>query len=87
MSMPLDIDFMVAMPSQVAADELAKLVAQRGYEPSVECDEETQQWTCYCKKRMVPSYEAIVGAQAELDELSASLGGHSDGWGTLGNSG
>jgi hypothetical protein len=34
---------------------------------------------------MVPTYEVVVAAQKELDELSAPLGGHSDGWGTLGN--
>jgi len=85
MSKPMDIDFAVDVPNQARGDELAQLAAQRGYSTTVECDAHSQRWTCYCTKRMVPTYEAVTTAQKELDELSEPLGGHSDGWGTLGN--
>ncbi|MDC0743291.1 ribonuclease E inhibitor RraB [Polyangium mundeleinium] len=85
MSEPMDIDFVVSVPDQAAGEELARLVTKRGYTPSVEFDEEAEEWTCYCAKRMVPTYEAVVAAQQELDELGAEVGGYSDGWGTFGD--
>jgi hypothetical protein len=85
MSKPMDIDFAVDVPDQARGEEMARLVTQRGYATAVEYDAPSQRWTCYCTKHMVPTYEAVIAAQKELDELSAPLGGHSDGWGTLGN--
>ncbi len=69
-------------PSQAAALAHAfyREVAKTG-----RLDETDQRWTCYCAKRMIPTYEAIIAAQKELDELSAPFGGSSDGWGTPGN--
>ena len=85
MSKPMDIDFAVEVPDQARGEKMAELSAQRGYVAAVECDAAGLSWTCYCTKRMVPAYEAVIAAQKELDELSAPLGGHSDGWGTAGN--
>ena len=34
---------------------------------------------------VVATYEGVIAAQEELDELSAPVGGKSDGWGTFGN--
>jgi hypothetical protein len=85
MSKPMQIDFVVDVPSEADGEEVAKLVAHRGYTPVVEFDEDSQRWTCYCTKHMVPTYEGVLAAQKELDELSAAFGGRSDGWGTSGN--
>lgn len=85
MSRPMNIDFAVDVPNQARAEGMAQLAAQRGYTTRVACDTPGQRWTCYCSKCMVPTYEAVVAAQKELDELSEPLGGRSDGWGTLGN--
>ena len=85
MSKPMGIDFAVDVPNQARGEEMAQLAAQRGYATTVKCDAPSQRWTCYCTKRMVPTYEAVIGAQKELDELSEPLGGHSDGWGTFGD--
>ena len=85
MSKPMDIDFAVDVPNQAHAAEMAQLAAQRGYTTAVERDEASQRWTCYCTKRMVPTYAGVIAAQKELDELSGPLDGRSDGWGTLGN--
>lgn len=87
MSRPMDVDFMVSVPSEQAGEEVARLVSSRGYAVSVECDEETREWTCYCKKHMLLTYDSVVDAQAELEQISASFGGHADGWGTGGNLG
>jgi hypothetical protein len=85
MSKSMDIDFVVDVPSEAAGKEVARLAAQRGYTSAVEFDEISQRWTCYCTRRMVPTYDGVVATQKELDELSAAFGGRSDGWGTLGN--
>ncbi|MDI1447027.1 ribonuclease E inhibitor RraB [Polyangium sp. 6x1] len=84
MSKPMDIEFVVSVPDQAAGAELAHLVTKHGYTPSLEFEEEAKEWICYCTKRMVPTYEAVVAAQQELDELGAQVGGYSDGWGTFG---
>jgi hypothetical protein len=85
MSQPMDIDFAINVPNQARGEEMAQLASQRGYATIVECDALGLRWTCYCTKRMVLTYEAVVAAQKELNELSEPLGGHSDGWGTFGN--
>lgn len=85
MSMPMSIDFAVDVPSEAAGHAVARAATERNYSASVECDDATARWTCYCVKSMVPTYEAVIAAQAELDELSAPVGGRSDGWGTSGN--
>ncbi len=85
MSKPMDLDFAVDIPTQASGENVARLAAERGYKAAVELHEPSQRWTCYCTKRMVPTYDAIIEAQKELDKLSAAFGGHSDGWGTLGN--
>lgn len=82
---PMKIDFMVAVPSRNAAELIASRVGTHGYTPSVEQDQETKEWTCYCTKEMVATYEGIIAAQDELDALSRDLGGYTDGWGTFGN--
>ena len=48
-------------------------------------EEITEPWTCTCQKTLILSYENVMSAQAELDEISRPLGGYSDGWGTMGN--
>jgi hypothetical protein len=85
MSKPMDIDFAVEVPSKSSGEEVQRLAAQRDFRPTLHFDETDQRWTCYCAKRMVPTYEAVMAAQKELDELSAAFDGYSDGWGTLGN--
>lgn len=85
MTKPMIIDFMVAVPNEAAAEAIANRALTRGYTPSIEHDDENNQWTCYCTKQMIPEYEAVVMAQQELDDLSRDLGGYSDGWGTHGN--
>ena len=85
MTQPMEIDFIVDVPSQNGGLRVAELATRLGYRTSVEYDEEDDAWTCYCTRLMVPSYEAVCGAQSELDELSRPLGGRADGWGTEGN--
>jgi Regulator of ribonuclease activity B len=86
MSQPMSIDFCVAVPDESAGNSVSEVATARGYVTEVVRDDDSSSWTCYCRKEMVPTYDAIIAAQDELDELSKPFGGYSDGWGTLGNS-
>lgn len=86
MSKPMDIDFTIDLATETDGIEVARLAAQRGYQAALEFDEDTARWTCYCTKQMLATYDGVLSAQRELNELSAAFGGHCDGWGTLGNS-
>lgn len=39
-------------------------------------------WTVYVNVIMVPTYDAVIKCQQDLDKLVAPLGGQVDGWGT-----
>ena len=86
MSMPMDVDFTVDVPDQGSGEQVAALAQAKGYVVDLEFDDEDEEWTCYCTKSMLATYEGVVAAQKELDELSEPFGGCCDGWGTFGNS-
>jgi regulator of RNase E activity RraB len=86
MTMPMFINFHVAVPDQRAAEEMADMTRKLGYlvriYDSAEC---RLPWTCECSTRMVATYEAVLAIQRELETISARFGGFPDGWGTFGN--
>jgi len=82
---PLKMDFFVAVPDESSGHVVAARAATAGFETSVEQDSETREWTCYCTKVLVPSYQAVVAIEAQLDSLARDIGGYSDGFGTFGN--
>lgn len=95
MAQPMDVDFHVAAATEEDADKIAEAADKLGYEPTVDFDdgsddpdieeEITEPWTCTCRKNMVLEYDAIMAAQAQLDEIARPIGGYADGWGTFGN--
>ena len=85
LSQPMDIDFFVAVPSKVSGEKVALKVQSLGFQASVEQDEETREWTCYCTKRIVPDYHEIVSIENDLMSISKPFGGYSDGFGSYGN--
>jgi regulator of RNase E activity RraB len=48
-------------------------------------DEDDSPFTCECSRVMIPTYDGIMAAQAELESLANSTGAVLDGWGTFGN--
>lgn len=92
MSRPMEVNFQVAAPDEPTAKKFAEAAVKLGYRTSVyaydpeEKEEElTDPWTCECTKDMVLTYDAVIAAQLELDEIAQSLGAYADGWGTFGN--
>jgi regulator of RNase E activity RraB len=85
MSRPIAIDFSIAVADEATGVRVASAARSAGYESKVWKDDESGNWTCYCTKTMLATYDAVVAAQDELDEIAGPFGGRTDGWGTCGN--
>lgn len=85
LSKPLLLDFFVAVPSESAGNVVAKSAAAIGFDTSVEADDESGEWTCYCAIKMIPELSAVLQLEERLDEFGRSVGGKADGFGTFGN--
>ena len=93
MSQPAEIEFHVAAEKEEVANRVAAAATQLGYRVEIAFDDEPGEpgeetlppWTCYCARSMVPAYDAIIGAQAELNRIAQPLGAYVDGWGSFGN--
>ena len=86
MSKPMDIDFFIAASDEATAEVVADKAAGLGYRTEICFDDDeslVDPWTCECTKAMVPTYEAVIAAQAELHAIARSLGAYTDGWGTF----
>jgi hypothetical protein len=97
LSLPMDLEFHVAIPDESSAMKVAMEAARLGYLTDIWQDHEDHWsdpgavsslcWRCRCTKRLVPDYPAIVAIQEELDRIARPLGGYSDGWDSVGNDG
>jgi len=85
LSLPMCIDFAVAIPNRASGLGVATVAQDLGFETDLVQDEVTKRWTCYCKKCLIPTYVQIIEIQRLLDEISHPYGGKSDGWGSFGN--
>jgi hypothetical protein len=81
----MEIDFFVAVPGEEAGEAIAKRARSLGFATSVEQSAKTGEWTCYCTKTIVPSYENVVAIERQLDSVARARGGYSDGFGSYGN--
>jgi hypothetical protein len=82
---PMDIDFAVLVPDEAAADDVAEDAEAAGFSTEVSWDEDVGEWTCYCTRTMVATYDSVRTAQEELRAIAAPHGGVPDGWETAGN--
>ena len=86
MSRPMEIDCFVAVPNRELGEAVAMVAVGAGYRAKVVHNAEDDAWDCYCTKAMLATYDGVVGAQQELDELSRPFGGQCDDWDTSGDS-
>jgi hypothetical protein len=86
MSRPMTIDFSVNVPDEGTARAVADAVSMHGFDPSISDNEGRGAWSVYCAKTMLATYDSVLAAQAQLNELVKSHGGICDGWQTFGNS-
>ena len=82
--LPMEIDFIVAVPDQAAGKAVARAAQAAGFAPEVATDEDGE-WVVYCTREMIATYQGVVAAQEELRGLAAPHGGEPDGWETAGN--
>lgn len=86
MSRPMDIDFFVDVPDLETGQRVAAAAETLGFRAQLSQDEESGVWTCACSKSMLATYEGVLSAQGELEDLASSFPGcTADGWGTFGN--
>jgi hypothetical protein len=85
MSKPMAIDFAVAVPNERVGREIATLASGRGYTCTV-VQNDSGDWDCICTRSMLATYDGVIAAQEELEQLARPHGGCIDGWGTFGNS-
>ncbi len=85
LSRPMTIDFFVVVPSEAVGHVVEVRTAPMGFSSRVEADAETGEWTCYCSITIVPTFERVVALERLLGRLARELGGHADGFGSLGN--
>jgi len=82
--LPMDIDFIVAVPDETSGNKVARAAQSAGFTPEVATDEDGE-WVVYCTRNMIATYQGVVNAQEELAGLAAPHGGEPDGWETAGN--
>jgi len=85
LSKPMEIDFFVAAPSRESGERISAEVTALGFQVSLEQDEESDAWTCYCSKTLVPEHALVSKIEAELGEIARPYGGFVDGFGSYGN--
>jgi Regulator of ribonuclease activity B len=82
---PMEINFFVAVPSKEFGNKVALKAGELGFTTSVEQDDETLDWTCYCTKVLIPEYSEVVKVEQQLDSIATEFGGYADGFGSFGN--
>lgn len=85
MSRPMKIEFTIEVPTIECARLLTEQIAASGYMPDLYVDPESGAVSLYCARSMLATYEGVVAAQVELNELCEPVGAHCDGWITAGN--
>ena len=85
LSRPMVVDIYVMSYSQAGAHAVAAKAQQIGYKCDVDKDDDGDAWTTTCTKAMMLTYDSIIAAQKQLDELAAPHHARTDGWGTFGN--
>lgn len=82
---PMAMDFFVAVPSAEAGRIVAARAVALGFSSTVERDEETRSWICYCTKTLIPELFTVAAIERQLDRLAQEVGGWIDGFGSYGN--
>jgi Regulator of ribonuclease activity B len=82
---PMKIEFSIDVPSEKREHLRAERIAALGYAPHIFVDDESGSVSIYCARTMLATHEAVVAAQAELNEICVPIAARCDGWITAGN--
>ena len=85
LSKPMVIDFFVAAASPEQCQLIAEEASKHGFAISIEADDESTNWTCYCSMEMVPDVRRVMQTEELLDTIAGRHGGNACGFGSFGN--
>ncbi len=85
LSRPMLVDIFIMSHNQASAEAVATEARQFGYDCDVDEDDDEDTWTTTCSKAMLLTYDSIITAQRQLDDVAAPRDARTDGWGTCGN--
>jgi hypothetical protein len=83
-AVPHRVEFVLLFEKSEPARRCAQAIErQGGYKVVVRANDTAGGFDVQADREMLLSYDAITQVEAELGELAAQFGGHSDGWGVL----
>lgn len=82
LTLPHNIEFFLYFPTQEAPNKSANRIEPKGFKVEVKNASAGSEWLCLATKKMIPSLENLQENRIYFDDLTSSLGGVYDGWGT-----
>jgi Regulator of ribonuclease activity B len=82
LSKPHNIEFFLYFPTQSAAQQAASQIKLKEFNVEVGPGAQGNDWLCAVTKKMTPALPALQKIRIDFNDLSESLGGQYDGWGT-----
>lgn len=82
LTLPHNIEFFLYFPNQESANESANRIELKGFKVEVKNVATGSEWLCFATKKMIPSLENLQETRIYFEDISTSLGGVYDGWGT-----
>ncbi len=85
---PHEVDFFLLFPSEAAAREAARRLADRGFAANLEASTmpwwqrlmRGSMWWCHAHAALTPATDEGQQAVALMVEVAGEMGGHYDGW-------
>jgi hypothetical protein len=74
------VTFHVYFATEEAADDVAAVLSDEGYQGAVQASADGSTWHCSLARRMTPTPEAIRLAASRVSDVARPLGGVYDGW-------
>ena len=82
LSKPHDVEFFLYFPTESIAEQAASQIRAAGFTVEVKPAAKGTDWLCFATRRMVPDIAALEQIRKDFTNLTATLGGEYDGWGT-----
>lgn len=79
LSQPLNIQFLIAFPSQFTADKAAIRIKKAGFHITIITSKRLD-WVIRATKKMVPELSAIRNFRDEFSHMTVTFGGKYHGW-------
>lgn len=82
LSKPHDVEFFLYFPTESIAEQAASQIRTAGFAVEVKPAAKGNDWLCFATRRMVPDIGALEQIRKDFTNLTTTLGGEYDGWGT-----